>query len=111
VIFEYGDRIEAIIVYGAVARQQAREHSDIDVMIVSAHKQAIREGVGDIRFNVDLDHGTVTTLLFISPEEFSDQLTQGSLFLREVLNDGVATYGQAFFNRHRQAPATGRSVS
>ncbi len=102
-VSELGAKIEAIVVYGSVARREDNADSDIDVLIISSVKKAISDSVFDIAFDIDLKYETLTTLTFYTPEEFLDSLARGEPLLREVLQEGQAIYGDERFQRYRRA--------
>jgi len=102
-VSELGAKIEAIVVYGSVARREADEDSDIDVLIVSQQKRAIYDHAARIRSEIDLKHETMTTLTYLTPEEIHYGLDKGEPFVREVLREGKAIYGEAKFRGYRRA--------
>jgi len=106
-VSELGGQIEAIIVYGSVARGDSHSESDIDVMIVSPKKNEIYHRASSIRTEIDLEHETMTTLFYVTPDEFQNWLERGSLFLREVLKEGVAIYGKQFLRHYQKAFSAG----
>ena len=63
VVEELGNRINAIILYGSVARGEAGEESDIDVLIVGRDKE-VRSKVSEISYEIDYENSFET---FITP--------------------------------------------
>jgi len=105
---ELGDRIDAIILYGSAARNEADENSDIDVLILTAHPE-IRERVYDIAYDVNLEYDVLLSFFFIDRERFLRLLELGSPFAENVLTEGVVLYeGNGIFRGIRaQAAGTG----
>lgn len=60
--------------YGSVARREADEDSDIDILIVSQQKRAIYDQAARIRSEIDLKYETMTTLTYLAPKEIEDGL-------------------------------------
>ncbi len=99
---ELAGSIEAIVVYGSVARGEATENSDIDLLIVSDEKEEIEDKVLEITYDIDLKNNTVTTRLYLTPEEMEREVRHGSPFIRDVLAQGVALYDNGTFRRLRE---------
>ncbi|MCP8317174.1 MAG: nucleotidyltransferase domain-containing protein, partial [archaeon] len=69
-VSELGDRIDSIILYGSVARNEAREESDIDILVITKDKDIkIYDKISKIRTDIDLDNNTLTSLLSLSRRE------------------------------------------
>ena len=103
VVKELGDRINAIIVYGSVARGEAGEESDIDVLIVGRDKE-IRSKITEIGYEIDYENRfeTFITPVYYTKEEIEHRIKVGSPFIYEVLKDGVALYDDGTFKRIRE---------
>ena len=103
VVKELGDRINAIIVYGSVARGEAGEESDIDVLIVGKDKE-IRSMITEISYEIDYENRfeTFITPIYYTKEEIEHRIKVGSPFIYEVLKDGVALYDDGTFKRIRE---------
>ena len=96
--------MEAIVLYGSVAVGEASEDSDIDILVVTkSRSRELYYKISSIRTRVDLDNGTLTTLTYMSKDEFEFHLKSGSPFLEDVLRDGVALYDSGFFKRLRRS--------
>jgi len=103
VLKDLGDRVNAIVVYGSVARGKYREDSDIDVLIVGSDKE-IKSKVSEISYEIDYENSFET---FITPvnytkEEIEHRIKVGSPFIYEVLKDGVALYDDGTFKGIRE---------
>ena len=96
--------VEAIVLYGSVAVGEASEDSDIDILVVTKDRSRnLYHKISSIRTRVDLDNGTLTTLIHMSRDEFELYLKSGSPFLEDVLRNGVALYDGGFFKRLRKS--------
>jgi len=100
---ELGDRVCVIVVYGSVARGEAKEDSDIDVLIVGGDGE-IRRRVSEIGYDIDYENGfeIFITPVYYTREEFEHRIRVGSPFIYEVLKDGVALYDDGTFKGIRQ---------
>jgi predicted nucleotidyltransferase len=86
---ELGERIHEIILYGSVARGEATEQSDVDILIVLDSKDETGE-LFQLAFDVGLEYDVVITPHMQTKEYFD--LRQEFPFLKNVLNEG-RSYG------------------
>jgi predicted nucleotidyltransferase/DNA-binding CsgD family transcriptional regulator len=86
---EFGEEIEQIILYGSVARGEAREDSDVDVLIVTSTEQA-RETIADrasaVAFEVMLEYDVIVSPMYVISDEFEQQ--ENSPHLTNVRREG-----------------------
>jgi len=103
VVKELSDSIDAIVVYGSVARGEAGEDSDIDLLIVGRDRE-IRRRVSEISYEIDYENKfeTFITPIYFTREEFEHRVKVGSPFVYQVLEDGVALYDDGTFKRVRE---------
>jgi predicted nucleotidyltransferase len=95
-----GDRIEAIVLYGSVARGEAGKDSDVDLLIIVPDGK-IRRQILRVSYDLDLEFGTVTSHVYMTPQEFERYLSWGDPFLREVLKEGIVLYDSGFYSKVR----------
>ena len=108
-VSQLGDRVEAILVYGSVARGEATQGSDIDLLlIIGSSKKEMVDQAFDVSFEIDLEHGTLTTLSFYAPDEFQDHLARGEPLLQEVMREGKVIYATERFRNYQRTLQTGR---
>ena len=128
-IDRYDLGIVGIVVYGSVARGDARSDSDIDLMIVHNPEDSDRSGAEDVDKNeVDMNESLDTTQSMtgglIEPDsrhvisetwfwesEFRDALDAGSRFLRNVLDEGITLYDPEGVIRDAERRRAGERVS
>ena len=103
VLKDLGDRINAIVVYGSVARGEYRDDSDIDVLIVGSDKE-IKSKVSEIIYEIDYENNfeTFITPVYYTREEIEHRVKVGSPFIYEVLKDGVVLYDDGTFKGIRE---------
>ncbi|MBE8540655.1 nucleotidyltransferase domain-containing protein [Geoglobus acetivorans] len=85
-IEEYGDMVESIILFGSVARGEAKEDSDIDILVVWNGKKA--EGwraMTRLAFDVLLDTGEHISVKILGSED----VQQKTPFIRNVMREGI----------------------
>jgi predicted nucleotidyltransferase len=95
VLDKYRDKIEGIILFGSVVRGEAREDSDVDILVV------VKEwNLGDMKeiygiaFEVSMEHSVEVSPKVYGEREILKRLELGAPFINEVLNEGVSLYGK-----------------
>jgi len=86
---DYRDDIEAIAVYGSVARGDADKDSDIDFLIITSdesREQTITENVGTIRIETAQGSKIGVTEVY-SLKDYQNSLAHGSDFLENIQNE------------------------
>lgn len=87
----YGEQLHDIILYGSVARGDATEQSDVDVLVVLSEKPPEEltkrpNPLTDLAFDVGLEHDVKISIYFRTRELFESQ--QNHPFLRNVIREG-----------------------
>ncbi|HDH04502.1 MAG TPA: nucleotidyltransferase domain-containing protein [Nitrospirae bacterium] len=86
----YGNTLKQIIVYGSYARNEATEHSDIDLVIVLEGKIVPGREIDrmiEIISDLNIKHGV---LISVYPVSETDYETVNSPLLLNVRKEGVA---------------------
>lgn len=85
----YQNQLEAIILYGSQAREDAREFSDIDILVIlksDLNPYDEIDQTSKIISNICLNHDVVISRHFISSEKFHKENTP---FLDNVKKEGI----------------------
>ncbi len=95
---EFGERLEAVWLYGSRARGERHEESDVDVMVVVGERsdEDSRRAHRLARRATETE-GTWSTLLSVrvrDREWIEDRRAIGSFFLQEVDRDRIVLYGE-----------------
>ena len=81
------DYIIKIILFGSVARGDDTEESDIDILIVSNHREEIEDVIADEVAWIMYDKNELISAHIMSEDRFIN--TQHFSFLTNVLSEGV----------------------
>ena len=84
----YGDRIKSIILFGSVARGEAGEESDIDILVVTKKEDfRLRRMLIEIAFDILLNTRENISVKALSKDEFERR--KNFSFLRGVISEGI----------------------
>jgi len=98
------DEIESIILYGSVARGEANENSDIDILIITRRgNRELYNKISKIRTKIDLENNTLTTLIQMSKNEIEKYMRFNSPFIENILKEGVTLYDRGLLNKLRKS--------
>lgn len=91
----YGDAIEAILLYGSVARGTERGvDSDVDLLVVvsdTVDASALDDRLRDLAYDIELDRGVVLSLLVLSASDVEAQTDRP--FFATVQQDATRLHG------------------
>jgi predicted nucleotidyltransferase len=95
VLENYKDKIDSIILFGSVARGEAREDSDVDILVVVKERDIndMKEIYG-IAFEVTMEHSQAISLKIYAINEVVHRIEIAAPFIKEVLKEGVPVYGE-----------------
>ena len=87
-------KVKRVSLFGSVARAEADDESDLDVLIILSDKvtHRIRNTISDMAFEVNLKHGTNISLMIFDEEVWSSDMMKITPFYSEVVRDGVSVY-------------------
>ena len=83
--------IESLILYGSVARGEADEESDLDLLIVTAQPftRTARHEITDLVFEVNLLYGTNFSTLVVDRSSWEAGAFSVLPLREEILNEGI----------------------
>jgi hypothetical protein len=102
-----GSQVDSIVLYGSVARGEAKRSSDIDILVVSPDPQSARQRVSEICEDViyECDYTLFISTVHLSREELRWHTEVGSPFVRNVVDEGVILYDDGTFSGVREKAA------
>lgn len=83
--------VEALMIYGSVARCEADEESDLDLLVVTAQPltRYARHEITDLVFEVNLRYDTNISTLVVDHDSWENGIFSVMPFKEEVLKEGV----------------------
>ncbi|HJV15465.1 MAG TPA: nucleotidyltransferase domain-containing protein [Propionibacteriaceae bacterium] len=85
-----GDDVKAVILFGSIARGEAKWHSDVDLAVIAP---ASWDGRTDLEDVVSTRLGNNCDVLVFTSEDFARLSSKGEPVVREILTTGVALIG------------------
>jgi len=81
----YGKRVKGILLFGSVARGEAEEDSDIDILVIA--EGITQRELSELTWEVLMKTGEVVSAIVESPEEF--KRFKNTSFHRTITREGV----------------------
>jgi len=82
--------VEAVVIFGSIARGEATEHSDVDLAVIAAPGW---DGRLRLEANVRARLGNGCDILVFSRPEFEELAREGEPVVQGILRDGIALVG------------------
>ncbi len=87
---KHGDKIEKIILFGSLARGEATEESDIDILVItSGNRFEMQKNLSGIAVDILLKTGEYISAKAVSTEEYSFMKKINTGFYRNIAKEGV----------------------
>lgn len=87
---EHKENIQDLIIFGSVARREAKTDSDIDIFIIwKGNKLEGWHSLESIAFNVLLETGVYISLKIVTPSEYKRLLQNDDHFLETISQEGI----------------------
>jgi predicted nucleotidyltransferase len=96
--------VDSLVLYGSVARGEARRESDIDILVVSPDPEIIRDRLSAICEDViyECGYALLISIVHLSREDLRWHFRVASPFIRNVVDEGVMLYDTGIFSRLRE---------
>lgn len=83
-------KAEKVILFGSLARGDATEDSDADILVIAPTNERCFERMATVLEIVrDLYNGLALSPIVLRPEEIAERLKIGDQFVQEILETGV----------------------
>jgi predicted nucleotidyltransferase len=89
-IEKYGDMVDGIILFGSVARGEAKEDSDIDILVITEGDSfKMQKQISEIVVEILLEKGVYISVKVLSREEYNFLKEVKSSFYRNISKEGI----------------------
>ncbi len=79
-----------VLLFGSSARNEATEHSDIDLLVIAPTKEKFYERMGSALAVVrEVSRGLPLSPIILTPDELSARLARGDQFIQEIIETGM----------------------
>ena len=87
-------KTKRVSLFGSVARKEADENSDLDVLIIlsEAVTHRLRNSISDIAFEINLKHDTNISVVIFDEESWASAVMKLTPFYSEVVREDVPIY-------------------
>ncbi|MDO8688897.1 MAG: nucleotidyltransferase domain-containing protein [Dehalococcoidia bacterium] len=108
VVSALGDAVHCIVLFGSVARKEARSTSDTDVLVIGADARS-EEIVFDAAYGVMENSGfdSFITTVYFTHKEFQRLVRMRTSFISNVLEEGSILYDDGTFVEARKRLLSG----
>jgi len=89
ILHRYKCKVETIILFGSVARGEAHEESDIDILVVG---DVDLDEIVDVSFPLLLKYDKLISAKDMKKSRFEKLAKEGYSYINNVLNEGVILY-------------------
>lgn len=89
ILHRYKGKVETIILFGSVARGEAGDESDIDILVVG---DVDLDELVDVSFPLLLKYGKLISAKDMKKSRFEKLAEEGYSFVNNVLTEGVVLY-------------------
>ncbi len=87
---KHGNKIEQIILFGSLARGEATEESDIDILVItSGNRFEMQKNLSEIAVDILLKTGEYISAKAVSTEEYSFMEKIKTGFYQNIAKEGV----------------------
>jgi Arc/MetJ-type ribon-helix-helix transcriptional regulator len=103
-------RVEDILLFGSVARGEASEGSDVDVLVLVEGVEAwrVRQRLYGLIYPVIVALGVDVSLIVVDKRKFASMVQAGDPFALFVMREGTRLYGGFLGERVKSAPGKSR---
>lgn len=103
VIRELDGEIQAVVLYGSVARGLATRQSDMDLFVVTPHPKQVGDRIGDIQLDLSAQnpYWARFSAFPMTVDDIRRLVSISSPYLRDVVNEGIVLYDDGMFTTVR----------
>ena len=106
---ELKGHIHSLVLFGSVARGEARPDSDVDLLLLTEAPLDVRHRIDEISYDLDLANTVFTQLVFLTTENFEAEARMRSYFSSDIFRDGIVLHDDGTYKRIRQQASSASS--
>ena len=98
----FPDEIQSIVLYGSVARGDANERSDIDLLVITPAEYETQNLIDNIAYDVSWERDNIALVqLMMMPEVGfeTEAITYRSYFASDIMEQGVVLHDDGAYQR------------
>ncbi len=99
---ELESQIHSLVLFGSVARGEARPDSDVDILVLTEAPLAVRQRIDEISYDIDLKNTVFTQLVVLTTKNFEAETRMRSYFSSDILRDGIVLHDDGTYQRIRR---------
>jgi predicted nucleotidyltransferase len=107
---EIGDRIHSIVLFGSVARGEATNDSDIDLLVIADGGSETKDRIQHVANDISLENEVLSELTTFSTESFRTEVRMRSWFASDVLMQGRVLTDDGTYGSFRRQFEEGGSM-
>lgn len=97
---ELKDEIHSLVLFGSVARGDATDDSDIDILVIMDAPYATKKRIHEISSDIGLDNEVFIQTVFFTTQGFEKEaITYRSYFAQDIISQGIVLYDDETFRR------------
>lgn len=99
---ELESQIHSLVLFGSVARGEARPDSDVDILLLTEAPLAVRQRIDEISYDIDLKNTVFTQLVVLTTKNFEAEARMRSYFSSDIFRDGIVLHDDGTYQRIRK---------
>ena len=99
---ELESQIHSLVLFGSVARGEARPDSDVDILVLTEAPLAVRQRIDEISYDIDLKNTVFTQLVVLTTTNFEAEARMRSYFSSDIFRDGIVLHDDGTYQRIRK---------
>ena len=99
---ELESQIHSLVLFGSVARGEARPDSDVDILVLTEAPLAVRQRIDEISYDIDLKNTVFTQLVVLTTKNFEAEARMRSYFSSDIFRDGIVLHDDGTYQRIRK---------
>ncbi len=101
---ELDDRIHSIVLFGSVARGEATEESDIDLLVILSEPTFdTKRRMNNMAATAGLETGVFIEVVHFTTQGFERETGMRSWFSSDIVTEGIVLYDDGTYRRIREA--------